>query len=60
LKDGVYRTDTLIRKNDTQGTHKRNSLRTAIATVAAAHPSQLAIVFSLSNSSKPALSGQAF
>jgi putative ATP-dependent endonuclease of OLD family len=41
----------LIRKNDTQGTHKRNSLRTAIATVASAHPSQLAIVFSLSNSS---------
>lgn len=41
----------LIRKNDTQGTHKRNSLRTAIATVAAAHPSQMAIIFSLSNSS---------
>lgn len=41
----------LIRKNETQGTHKRNSLRTAIATVGAAHPSQLAIVFSLSNSS---------
>jgi putative ATP-dependent endonuclease of the OLD family len=41
----------LIRKNDTLGTHKRNSLRTAIATVAAAHPSQLGIVFSLSNSS---------
>jgi len=41
----------LIRKNDTLGTHKRNSLRTAIATVAAAHPSQLAIIFSLSNSS---------
>ncbi|MBI2722633.1 MAG: AAA family ATPase [Bacteroidetes bacterium] len=41
----------LIRKNDTLGTHKRNSLRTAITTVAAAHPSQLAIIFSLSNSS---------
>ena len=41
----------LIRKNTTLGTHKRNSLKTAIATVAAAHPSQLAIVFSLSNSS---------
>lgn len=41
----------LIRKNDTAGTHKRNSLRTAIATVASAHPSQLAIIFSLSNSS---------
>lgn len=41
----------LIRKNDTQGTHKRNSLKTAIATVASAHPSQLGIVFSLSNSS---------
>lgn len=41
----------LIRKNDTHGTHKRNSLRTAISSVAAAHPSQLAIVFSLSNSS---------
>lgn len=41
----------LIRKNDTLGTHKRNSLRTAIATVASAHPSQLAIIFSLSNSS---------
>jgi len=41
----------LIRKNDALGTHKRNSLRTAIATVAAAHPSQLAIIFSLSNSS---------
>ncbi|MCR9262527.1 MAG: AAA family ATPase [Flavobacteriaceae bacterium] len=41
----------LIRKNTTLGTYKRNSLKTAIATVAAAHPSQLAIVFSLSNSS---------
>lgn len=41
----------LIRKNDTLGTHKRNSLRAAIAAVAAAHPSQLAIIFSLSNSS---------
>jgi len=41
----------LIRKNITVGTHKRNSLRSAISTVAAAHPSQLAIIFSLSNSS---------
>jgi putative ATP-dependent endonuclease of OLD family len=41
----------LIRKNDTVGTHKRNSLRTAIASVASAHTSQLAIIFSLSNSS---------
>ncbi len=41
----------LVRKNDIIGTHKRNSLRTAIASVAASHPSQLAIVFSLSNSS---------
>jgi energy-coupling factor transporter ATP-binding protein EcfA2 len=41
----------LIRKNDTIGTHKRNSLKTAIASVASSHPSQLAIVFSLSNSS---------
>ena len=41
----------LIRKNNTVGTHKRNSLKTAIAIVATAHPSQLAIIFSLSNSS---------
>jgi ABC-type transport system involved in cytochrome c biogenesis ATPase subunit len=41
----------LIRKNGTQGTHKRNSLKTAIASVASTHPSQLAIVFALSNSS---------
>lgn len=41
----------LIRKNDSVGTHKRNSLRTAIASVASAHPSQLGIIFSLSNSS---------
>lgn len=41
----------LIRKHDAVGTHKRNSLRTAIANVAATHPSQLAIIFSLSNSS---------
>jgi putative ATP-dependent endonuclease of OLD family len=41
----------LIRKSATHGTTKRNSLKTAIASVAAAHPSQLAIVFSLSNSS---------
>lgn len=41
----------LIRKNTTLGTYKRNSLRTAIATAATSHPSQLAILFSLSNSS---------
>lgn len=41
----------LIRKSVSLGTHKRNSLRTAISTVAATHPSQLAIVFALSNSS---------
>ena len=44
-------TTLLIRKNGTQGTHKRNSLKTAIASVASTHPSQLAIVFALSNSS---------
>lgn len=41
----------LIRKNDVQGTYMRTSLRAAIANVASAHQSQLAIVFSLSNSS---------
>ena len=41
----------LIRKNNTVGTHKRNSLKNAISTVAFAHQSQLAIIFSLSNSS---------
>jgi len=41
----------LVRKNDSVGTHKRNSLRTAIATVASSYPSQLGIIFSLSNSS---------
>jgi putative ATP-dependent endonuclease of OLD family len=41
----------LIRKNDTLGTHKRNSLRSAVTAVVTSHPSQLAIVFSLSNSS---------
>jgi putative ATP-dependent endonuclease of OLD family len=41
----------LIRKNDTQGTHKRNSLRTAIPTVATTAPSQLELIFSLSHSS---------
>lgn len=41
----------LIRKNDIRGTHTRNSLKAAIASVVAEHPSQLAIVFSLSNSS---------
>ena len=41
----------LIRKNDTQGTHKRNSLRAAIPTVVTAAPSQLELIFSLSHSS---------
>jgi len=41
----------LIRKNDTQGTHKRNSLRTAIPTVTTTAPSQLELLFSLSHSS---------
>lgn len=41
----------LIRKNDTQGTHKRNSLRTAIPSVVTAAPSQLELIFSLSHSS---------
>lgn len=41
----------LIRKNDTQGTHKRNSLRTAIPTVTTTAPSQLELIFSLSHSS---------
>lgn len=41
----------LIRKNDTQGTHKRKSLRTAIPSVVTAAPSQLELIFSLSHSS---------
>jgi len=41
----------LVRKNDANGTHIRQSLKTAIAAVANSCPSQLAIVFSLSNSS---------
>lgn len=41
----------LIRKNDTQGTHKRNSLKTAIPAVVANAPSQLELLFSLSHSS---------
>ena len=41
----------LIRKSTSLGTYKRNSLRAAIASVASTHPSQLAILFSLSNSS---------
>jgi putative ATP-dependent endonuclease of OLD family len=41
----------LIRKSTTLGTYKRNSLRNAITSVASTHPSQLAILFSLSNSS---------
>lgn len=41
----------LIRKNDTHGTHKRNSLRAAIPTVVTTAPSQLELIFSLSHSS---------
>lgn len=41
----------LIRKNDTNGTHKRNSLRAAIPTVTTTAPSQLELIFSLSHSS---------
>ncbi|MBS3993639.1 MAG: AAA family ATPase [Bacteroidetes bacterium] len=41
----------LIRKNETQGTHKRNSLKTAIPAVVANAPSQLELLFSLSHSS---------
>lgn len=41
----------LIRKNDTHGTHKRNSLRAAIPTVTTTAPSQLELIFSLSHSS---------
>ena len=41
----------LIRKNDTQGTHKRNSLKAAIPTVVTEAPSQLELIFSLSHSS---------
>ena len=41
----------LIRKNDTHGTHKRNSLRAAIPSVVTAAPSQLELIFSLSHSS---------
>ena len=41
----------LIRKNDTQGTHKRNSLRAAIPSVVSTAPSQLELIFSLSHSS---------
>ncbi len=45
------RNTILIRKNDTQGTHKRNSLREAIPTVVTSAPSQLELIFSLSHSS---------
>lgn len=41
----------LIRKNDTVGTHKRNSLKSAIPTIATTAPSQLELIFSLSHSS---------
>lgn len=41
----------LIRKNDTHGTHKRNSLRAAIPTVVTTASSQLELIFSLSHSS---------
>ena len=41
----------LIRKNDTRGTYKRNSLKAAIPTVVTEAPSQLELLFSLSHSS---------
>jgi energy-coupling factor transporter ATP-binding protein EcfA2 len=41
----------LIRKNERQGTYKRNSLRSAIPTVVTTAPSQLELIFSLSHSS---------
>lgn len=41
----------LIRKNDTLGTHKRNSLKTAIPIAVSTAPSQLELLFSLSHSS---------
>lgn len=41
----------LIRKSDTSGTYKRNSLRSAIPTVTTNAPSQLELIFSLSHSS---------
>lgn len=41
----------LIRKNDTHGTHKRNSLKAAIPTVVTTAPSQLELIFTLSHSS---------
>ena len=41
----------LIRKNDTHGTHKRNSLRAVIPIVATTAPSQIELIFSLSHSS---------
>lgn len=41
----------LIRKNDTLGTHKRNSLKAAIPAVVTTAPSQLELIFSLSHSS---------
>lgn len=41
----------LIRKNAAQGTHKRNSLKTAVPTVVTTAPSQLELIFSLSHSS---------
>jgi hypothetical protein len=41
----------LIRKNDTKGTHKRNSFRVAIPNVVTEAPSQLELIFSLSHSS---------
>lgn len=41
----------LIRKNDILGTHKKNTLKSAIPSVIAEAPSQLELLFSLSNSS---------
>lgn len=41
----------LIRKNEIVGTHKRNSLKSAIPIVVTTAPSQLELIFSLSHSS---------
>lgn len=41
----------LIRKNNIRGTHKRNSLKSVIPTIATTAPSQLELIFSLSHSS---------
>jgi putative ATP-dependent endonuclease of the OLD family len=41
----------LIRKNDVQGTHRRQTLKSAIPQIVADAPSQLILMFSLSNAS---------